>query len=78
MHMQALTNVNTTQAWFGRSRHVKDGNGGLSKHASKTQTRYYASLAKTMLRTRKSESNNQQAIGPHAELLIMVKRRELK
>ena len=37
MHIQALTNVNTTQAWIGRSEHLKGGNQGLGKHASKMQ-----------------------------------------
>ena len=45
MHMQALTNLNTTQARFGRSGNLKGGSQGLSKHASNTQTEYAGSWA---------------------------------
>ena len=37
----------------------------------------YASLTKTMLPTRKSVTRFQQAIGPHEDLLTIVKRRKL-
>ena len=39
MQTQALTNLNTTQARFGRSGYLNGGNQ-LNKHASKTQGGY--------------------------------------
>ena len=38
MRTQALTKVNTTQAWFGRNGYLQGSNKGLSKHASATQS----------------------------------------
>ena len=53
MHMQALTSINITQAWSGRSEYLKGGNLGMSKHASKTQTEHARSWAGSWMAQRR-------------------------
>lgn len=45
IYMQALINVNTTQAWFCSNGFFGGGNQDFNKHAAKTQTEYTGSQA---------------------------------
>ena len=62
-------------------------NHGPSQQSSKEEykpwklgstARYYSSHTKTMLPTRKTVAEIQQAIGPHEDLLTIAKRRKLQ
>ena len=44
-HVQALTNVNNSQAWFVKNGYFKGGNQGFHTHASKTLTEHTGSPA---------------------------------
>ena len=67
MHVRALTNVNTTEAWLDRNGYVKGSNGGFSKHASKTQTQYKSRATSEMARRKKKKEEYPDGLGEYRD-----------